>query len=373
MLSVFIIGSCVSRDAFNDEASSFFNIETYVARTSLASALEHNHVHGIQLENIASHFQRRMVEIDINKHLEALLLSTKADIILLDAIDERFDLFLFNDGSICTVSIELLSSGFSSSASDGKIIPRKSDEFFQLWEQGWSKLINILKKREILNNLFVNKVYWSNKHEDGSNFLPNYSAERIFNANQFLERIYSRMSVDLNSEQFIVFPESMFIGAVDHLWGSSPFHYIKDIYHGIISNLLNTHASSNEKKSNLLLDLTSQRLTSSIQWYEINSSFGATIQFEADTKSEHGTSDMRALFCIDINGYKGKPLDGFVVSHIPSIGMYHYLSTGPNKTSTRCSFTLPATCSSFRIGFRSWMPENEITIDWLRLSQVQKT
>ena len=371
MACVFIIGSCISRDAFNENASDFFKIDTYVARTSLASAFSNEVSAEIDLEKINSKFQRSMVDIDINKRLQSLLMSTNADVILLDAIDERLNLFQFKNGSICTLSNEFLESGFDCSSENGNVVYSRSNDFFKLWEHGWCSLIDILKKRNILDRLVVNNAFWSIKHEDGTDFLPNISDKYISDVNIFLTHIYTRMSHDLTPDQFINFPQNLICGATNHKWGSSPFHYVDKFYLYIIKSLVHRITPSGIVNGELLLDLRCITLTSSIFWLDVKASLGATIFLEAETASESGTSNRRALFCIDIEENNDNILlDGFAISHDPDIGMYHYLSTGANKEITNCSFTLPALCSNFRIGLRSWMPENEIILARLNLTRV---
>ncbi|HJW54057.1 MAG TPA: DUF6270 domain-containing protein [Burkholderiaceae bacterium] len=374
MTSFFILGSCVSRDGFGEHTAAFFSVETYVARTSLASAFATRPVHGVALDKIESSFQRRMVDIDINKRLESLLLTTNADIILIDSIDERFDLFETRDGSVCTVSNELYSSGFRCDPLLGAIIPSRSEAFFTYWKHGWSRLIELLKRRGMLSRLRVNKVYWSIEHEDGSNFLPVYPPEKISAANLFLERLYQHMEIDLLDSQFIVVPSQLQVGALSHRWGSSPFHYIEDFYRVMIEAVTSSVSIPNSECLGKLFESGHAQLTSKIQWHEVSAPSGATVLFEAALLGAIGTSDRRALVSVECGEQEGgvKILDGFATSHDPTVGIYRYLSTGVGRVGSSFSFTLPADCTQFRIGLRSWWPENEIVLEWVRLSVLPK-
>ena len=371
MKSVFIIGSCVSRDGFSERTATLFGVESYVARSSLASALEIQPVQGIELEKIDSPFQRRMVDIDVNKRLESLLLTTNADFILLDSIDERFDLFETKDGAICTVSNELVSSGFRCDQLTGAIIPSMSDAFFLRWEHGWCRLIELLTQRGILDRLRVNRVYWSSTHEDGSNFSPNFSAEIISKANHFLERLYKRMEKDLIRRNFIVYPEQLLVGSVSHPWGSSPYHYVKGFYKFMIDNLIDPMAASRSEAPGPLLTSGRIPLTRAMKWHEVFAPPGATLYFEAVIEGVIGVTDRRALVSIDCAG-DATILDGFAYSHDPNVGTYRYLSTGVGKVRTSFSFELPVGCTKFRIGLRGWWPENDIALDWMQLSVLPR-
>lgn len=61
---------------------------------------------------------------------------------IIDFIDERFDLFKFSDGAICTISPELIRSGFNKETEKGKVIKSGSEEHFKLWNKGWKEFIS---------------------------------------------------------------------------------------------------------------------------------------------------------------------------------------------------------------------------------------
>ena len=62
-MKVFVIGSCVTRDAFNFNTNH--ELVDYIARTSFASQSKKSWVDNGILDNIESSFQRRMVEHDM--------------------------------------------------------------------------------------------------------------------------------------------------------------------------------------------------------------------------------------------------------------------------------------------------------------------
>ena len=65
MKNVRILGSCVTRDAF--EITTDFKLVDYTARTSLASLATKSRIDSGILNNIKSTFQKRMVERDMTK------------------------------------------------------------------------------------------------------------------------------------------------------------------------------------------------------------------------------------------------------------------------------------------------------------------
>ncbi|WP_321819964.1 MULTISPECIES: DUF6270 domain-containing protein [unclassified Burkholderia] len=227
-----IHGSCVSRDAFTDRfpQAERYELAGYLARSSLATAFSSGVVENVDFDAIASPFQRRMVQSDVEHGLMAVLAAGGFDLLLMDLIDERFSVFVDEHGACCTVSGELLSSGFDAGTRRGTVIKAFTDAFFDRWEAGWRHLVATLKAHGRLDALIVNEVYWSSACSDGTNFSPAYSPDDVAQANAFLSRQYARMREDLAAGQFLHFDSALLVGAIDHQWGKSPFHYVTAYY-----------------------------------------------------------------------------------------------------------------------------------------------
>jgi hypothetical protein len=209
----------------------------YYARCSMASLGATPIEMPSTVQNISSKFQRRMVERDIKKSFLNDLAGIQFDLLLIDFIDERFNLYVEPEGKACTLSGELLTSGFSGDSNQGSRCLFKSEEFWHLWEAGWLILVNKLKFLGILDRVLVNQVFWSSRTESGGNFEPHYSGKQIDSANQFLARIYQRVSADISHEQFMRFDHGLMKGSIKHTWGISPFHYVDAYYKAAIEQL----------------------------------------------------------------------------------------------------------------------------------------
>lgn len=227
---VLIFGSCVSRDIFNIKDLKSHSVIDYFARSSFSSALKPTIVTDNYSINLDSAFQRRIVHSDLTKKFPLTLESLPYDQLLIDLIDERFDLFAFHTGGVCTLSNELIAGGFECRADLGRVVKSGSDEFFKLWEEGWCKFVEILSRTGKLDSLRVNRVFWAEKNENGGDFSPSYSQRGISEANKFLERLYERIALDIDFSQFICFDNNLLVGSIHHKWGLSPFHYIDDYY-----------------------------------------------------------------------------------------------------------------------------------------------
>jgi len=162
MNNILIFGSCVSRDPFghnNDRAAHKFSILDYYARTSLAS-LATLPSFDIDVSTIPSPFQRRMVERDISKIFLDELGSYDFDILLVDFIDDRFNLLLLPEGRGITDSNEFRTAKIQFNQSEPKRLSFSDDSYRSLWLNGWTSLLESLKRVDKLDNLLINKVFW---------------------------------------------------------------------------------------------------------------------------------------------------------------------------------------------------------------------
>ncbi len=306
---ILIFGSCVSRDILNyPEAKAQFVLVDYYARSSIASLGAGSIKMPSTVQNISSKFQRRMVERDIRKDFLNDLVRLQFDVLLIDLIDERFSLYVEPEGQACTLSSELLCSGFLKDAGTVSRISSGSEEFWRLWEVGWSILVNKLKDLGVLDRLRVNQVFWGSQTENGGNFEPHYSSRRIDQANQFLDRLYQRIAVDIPSGQFLRFDQGLMTGSIAHKWGISPFHYVDAYYHAATQQLC---AESSQEKG----ITTSKATVTSHTNFSINKvivdhegdELTATVVFEASQAGQFAFYVFRNGERIHIQGYSPDP------------------------------------------------------------------
>jgi hypothetical protein len=228
---VAILGSCVSRDIFNfPDAQARFEVVDYYARSSLASLVSKPWRTPVPLERIESAFQRRMVARDFAKSLFTELDLSQVDVLLIDLVDERFDLFLGPEGTAFTISPEFQRAGVALSELDGRTLRATGDEAFSLWTTGWQRLLAWAEAAGAADRILVNQVYWSERTESGEGFGPRYAPSAIQSANAYLDRLYRRMAEDLLPGQFAKFDPSLLRGDDGHRWGKQPFHFVPGYY-----------------------------------------------------------------------------------------------------------------------------------------------
>ncbi|GGC10716.1 DUF6270 domain-containing protein [Cellulomonas carbonis] len=233
-MRVGIIGSCVTRDAFELPRREGIVLDAYFARSSLASACTDRRFGGVDTSVIESAFQRRIVGFDLDKAFLDYLEADGFDVLVYDPIDERFDLMLQN-GAVATRSNEFMRASFDDDAIAR--VPSSTAEFVALWERGWSRLLKVLDAHGKRGALRVNEVYWATTARGDVDLAKTAPRERTRAANEFLARLYQRMRADLDPHQFYTYAEDVLVAADEHRWGISPFHYVPEFYQAFVRRL----------------------------------------------------------------------------------------------------------------------------------------
>jgi len=113
--TVAVFGSCVSRDLFED-ARLRPSLGHYGARSSIISAVAAPVPIAPERIAIPSEWQRRQVLADFGKTFFAALEETRPDWLVIDLIDERFDVLCTPSGSFVTRSSAFQAAGLDDAA-----------------------------------------------------------------------------------------------------------------------------------------------------------------------------------------------------------------------------------------------------------------
>lgn len=237
---ILILGSCVSRDIFNADHEHRFVVADYFARSSIASvAAIPSPALGIDYERIASAFQRRTVQRDVSKvFLSSAVRTGDFDAILIDLIDERFDLYEVAPGALITLSSELQLSEFVTAAdrAGSNWIASGSERHRELWRGGLEKLFSEIARLGLSERVIVNKVFWADSLEDGSP-LPKHDTNSTNAANELLAWMYSEIAKFVPASQWMTFSPSVLKASPAHRWGIAPFHYSDSYYRTALEKL----------------------------------------------------------------------------------------------------------------------------------------
>lgn len=235
-IRVFILGSCVSRDAFGDDASSAgLIVQTYLARTSLATLASAPAPLTPAIDQIRSAFQKRMVKADHERQALAVARSGAFDVMLLDLIDERFHLLRRPDGAIVTYSNEYAAVAPRPLA--GALITSGSAEHERLWRAGLAQLVAALRESNSLHKVRVNAVFWASADVSGR-AIEGFTADQIEKANAFLGARYLDLEAQFGQSAFIRYPSELLVSDPAHRWGVSAFHYGARLYAETLQQLM---------------------------------------------------------------------------------------------------------------------------------------
>lgn len=225
-----ILGSCVTRDTFEYLPAHYFQIDPVFSRTSLISLMTPPIPLSYQDINLASEWQKRMVLFDFQKKLWEVLATQSVDLLIVDFIDERFDL-LFQDGSYVTRSHELAESGIESSGKyQFQLIPRFDPVTRQTWK--WFCEMFIYKLEHYLppEKIILHMAPWMTHYRSGSEVLPFEFPEWIASNNTELEEYYQHFTRIWKGVHTLDLRGKGFVSDANHRWGLQPYHY-EDAYY----------------------------------------------------------------------------------------------------------------------------------------------
>jgi hypothetical protein len=236
---VFILGSCVSRDAINTADPLEFRLAAYYARSSFASLSGQPVVDLPALASIESNFQRRMVAADMDKSVLQEVQKGDYDILLVDFIDERFNVLKISDEQIVTISNEYKKA--KNGSYQGKVLSNLSAEKFVYWKHGFDRFVDILKCSGHLSKLKILKVFWSDKTSNGVR-IDAYTEDYISQQNKYLNELYAYVSATLGSHYLVSFSDEDLMSDEDHRWGLEPFHYVPEFYRKVLCKIYNSES-----------------------------------------------------------------------------------------------------------------------------------
>ncbi|MDO5852313.1 MAG: DUF6270 domain-containing protein [Methanobacteriaceae archaeon] len=249
-IPVSIFGSCVSRDILEFDKSKTLNLKTYIARQSLGSSISHPIKCDIDSINLKSKFQREMVYNDFTKQTFYRFKNDGSKYLLIDLIDERFDIISYK-GSILTLSNELKSSDFFINHSDEiiseKIYKIKNWKIYKLKKKifGYSYMLRKNLLEDIMDefcdniiriygdrNIIIHKAYMLNYYIDRDKNIRQFPKHYIVynkRINERLKYMYDYFELKIPNALVIDICNN-FNADENHKWGLAPMHYEEEYY-----------------------------------------------------------------------------------------------------------------------------------------------
>ena len=239
-LSVF--GSCVTRDILTFDAENRTELENYIARQSVISAVCPKIGVNESEINLSSPFQRRMVLCDMNKTAFEILGGRKSDFIILDLIDERFPLKTVGD-SFLTVSNEFrLSLGekykhcpdlYKKVTASGLYAGRnKADKYVK---EFCERLTDIYPGNRIILHRALTADRYINKNGETTPFASDIIKNNS-ETNAVLNKMYDMIVKTVPSVHEIVC-DTEILSDENHRWGLAPVHYTDGYYINMLNKI----------------------------------------------------------------------------------------------------------------------------------------
>jgi Family of unknown function (DUF6270) len=229
-MGVSILGSCITRDVFRlfpDEA----DVASYHSRSSLISLMAPPFEVDDSGTTWPSSFARKAVIADFRKTFFDDLEAAAPDVLIIDLMSERFDLFRV-PGTYVTRSWELLSSGFQQMC--GYRLERISREALAM-DEAWlvrsREFAGVLRERFPALPVILHKAYWTPFYRDGSTVLPFPRDRRrsIARRNELLVKCHAHLE-RLLPDVITVEPRGSYVADPSHRWGLGSSHYEHGYY-----------------------------------------------------------------------------------------------------------------------------------------------
>lgn len=251
LAKVAIIGSCITRDIWPILEAPTPEL-LYLSRTSLPSLVAPP-VEGLapiadQPGGGISRSQRNSVLADLQKTALSAIAEFSPSHIVLDFIDERYDLLQVGE-AVITHSWDLKESGYLDQpwAAGARRIPRASDEARALWRAAVPAFVEALRRAGLLGaKIILHEGEWAQTYRDAAGALqPLPDALQIWDGlpasraehNALLAETQDRLDAQLHGLVRVKAAPELLIADETHRWGLSPFHYIPDYYRDVLRQL----------------------------------------------------------------------------------------------------------------------------------------
>jgi hypothetical protein len=248
MNNIAILGSCVTRDAFNFDNKSF-DIKAYFARTSIISLTSTSLDIDESKITLSSPFQIKCIIHDLKKDFFKIIENKAINYVIIDLIDERFNLLKINE-SIITKSNELQSSNLLNHLDFKEI--KRDENLDYLWKESAKAFFNRLTEIIPPSNIIIHKALWKSKYYDQNGKIEEFTKQlgEINQQNSILCSYYQYIEEHFTDFNIIDMTQENLLCTVNHRWGLSPYHY-EEKYYNVFLDKLNKSFPRKTNEENL--------------------------------------------------------------------------------------------------------------------------
>jgi len=221
-----IFGSCVTRDLFEDPAV-YPALAQYASRSSVISVVAEPVPLDPDLVRLDSAFQRRCVMEDFDKTFFSRLEPTGIEWLLVDLIDERFEV-QWTETSCVTRSSAYMGAGLDGSVGCGRApVRRLTAEADDLLAEAMIIFADRVTAVIPPERVIVHRAGWLTRYRDRDRVFS-FPDERVDFAgrhNMALDRAYDHLEARLGSASTITLDRSRYTCDAGHRWDLEPYHY----------------------------------------------------------------------------------------------------------------------------------------------------
>jgi|ERR1022692_1995355 hypothetical protein len=238
-----ILGSCVSSDIFRLNPG-LGHLVSYHARSSLLSLMSSPLELGDDGRDWPSNFARLTIKADFEKTFFADLEALDCDTLIVDFVDERWDLLRVGN-SVVTCSGDLMRSRVDRlSCHQFLRFARMDPRTHVLWRDACARFAETLRERLPGLRVVLHKVLGADRYRDGRKvceLVPFADGIQLGGLNAMLEDYNACFRSHMDSVLELELPRT-YVADKSHLWGLGPFHY-EERYYVDAANVLESYRS----------------------------------------------------------------------------------------------------------------------------------
>lgn len=225
-MRVAVFGSCVTRDLFEDPAIRGL-LGSYTARSSIISVVAPPVSIDADRLTLPSPWQHRSVIADFRKTFQASLASERPDWLVIDLIDERFDLLRIGD-SLVTNSSALQAADTQGQHPDAELVKRMSSEGRELFHSAAELFVGQITEIVPPERIILHRALWCPRYRAGDT-VRSFDERRVklsLSQNGMLNEGYDALRDRLGeSAREVAVDPKIHLADEQHRWKLEPFHY----------------------------------------------------------------------------------------------------------------------------------------------------
>lgn len=215
MIDLLVFGGDASRCQNWPDASDNITLVDQFTGSSFASMATARFSAEVRLDDLRDPSARHIIERDFGKRFLRTVQHSTFDFMLLDFLEERFDLCLAEDGSICTISDQILDSDILKGVEKYSVVKNSSRQYFSFWSKGWQRFLRYAELAGVTSKIRVGLCLWGVTPEACGGHEAKILQKDVKLRNELLARMYSRVEQDLGSNALIKLPaksSTVFVG-----------------------------------------------------------------------------------------------------------------------------------------------------------------